>query len=200
LAINGKPLENTVVEWRSSAAAREGKTCQSCHMPDRKHLWRGIHDSAMVESGLTADFLANKDKARFRLTNTGVGHAFPTYVTPKAIMQAAALDMDNQIVPSTEVSVVIQRKVEFAGGEWVERADTRLLPGESQTLEISWPPSGRVRLWLEIHPDDFYDHDVFDALLRQLPSDGASAELIAEADRRAQASRFRLFETELDRH
>ena len=23
-------------------------TCQTCHMPDRRHLWRGIHDPAMV--------------------------------------------------------------------------------------------------------------------------------------------------------
>ncbi len=22
--------------------------CQTCHMPDRRHLWRGIHDSDMV--------------------------------------------------------------------------------------------------------------------------------------------------------
>lgn len=198
-AVNGKPLENTVVEWRDSPAAREGRTCQSCHMPDRRHLWRGIHDPAMVESGLTADFIADRDKARFRLTSTGVGHAFPTYVTPKVLMKGVALDKGGRTIAGTEVSLVIQRRVEFAGGGWVERSDTRLLPGQSATLEISWPPSGRVRLWLEVHPDDFYDHDVYDALLRELPSGSPAAMLIAEADRRAQASRFRLFETVLRR-
>ena len=198
-AVNGKPLENTVVEWRDSPAAREGKTCQSCHMPDRRHLWRGIHDPAMVESGLTADFFADQDRARFRLTSTDVGHAFPTYVTPKVIMKGVALDQAGRVIPGTEVSHVIQRRVEFAGGAWVERSDTRLLPGQSVMLEISWPPSGRVRLWLEVHPDDFYDHDVYDALLGGLPSGSPAAILIAEADRRAGASRFRLFETEFDR-
>ena len=46
LALNGKPLENTYEEWRRSPAARRGLQCQNCHMPDRRHLWRGIHDVA----------------------------------------------------------------------------------------------------------------------------------------------------------
>jgi len=44
-ALNGKLLENTYQEWQASRYAREGKPCQSCHMPERRHLWRGIHDS-----------------------------------------------------------------------------------------------------------------------------------------------------------
>jgi hypothetical protein len=32
--INGKPLENTVAEWRQSRQAAAGQTCQTCHMPD----------------------------------------------------------------------------------------------------------------------------------------------------------------------
>lgn len=198
-AINGKPLENTVAEWQASPAAREGKTCQSCHMPDRKHLWRGIHDPEMVKSGLTAEFAADTSKARFRLTSTGVGHAFPTYVTPKVIMKGVGLDGAGRPLSGTERQHVIQRRVEFIGGDWVERYDTRLLPGQAATLEVSWPASGRVRMWLEVHPDDFYDHDVYDALLRDLPKGTASAKLIAQADRQARESRFRLFETDLSR-
>lgn len=198
-AVNGKPLENTVVEWRDSPAARAGQTCQSCHMPDRRHLWRGIHDPEMVKSGLTPEFIAGTAGARFRLNNTGVGHAFPTYVTPKVVMTGVALDEAGKPIPGTERSHVIQRRVEFAGGEWVERSDTRLMPGQSATLEMPWPRSGRVQMWLEVHPDDFYDHDVYDGLLRELPKESPAAALIAEADRRARASRFRLFEREITR-
>ena len=198
-AVNGKPLENTVAEWRESPAAREGRTCQSCHMPDRRHLWRGIHDPEMVASGLTPDFVAGRDAARFRLANTGVGHAFPTYVTPKVVMMGVALDRAGRPLPGTEVSHVIRRRVAFDGGAWVERSDTRLMPGQSATLEIPWPPSGRVRLWLEVHPDDFYDHDVYDALLGSLPDGGPAAALIGQADRRAGTSAFRLFQTDLRR-
>ena len=43
-ALNGKFLENTYEEWKASRYAREGTSCQSCHMPDRRHLWRGVHD------------------------------------------------------------------------------------------------------------------------------------------------------------
>ncbi len=41
LALNGKLLENTYNEWKASRFAREGVQCQDCHMPDRRHLWRG---------------------------------------------------------------------------------------------------------------------------------------------------------------
>jgi hypothetical protein len=198
-AINGKPLENTNVEWQASPAASEGKTCQSCHMPERQHLWRGIHDPDMVRSGVTPDFLAKPSLAVFRLTNTGVGHAFPTYVTPKVMMMGIALDKMGEPIAGTEVSSVIQRRVESIDGNWIERADTRLMPGQSATLEMPWPDSGTVRLWLEVHPDDFYDHSVYDGLLRDLPKNSDATRLIAEADRRAQANRYHLFETTLRR-
>jgi len=198
-AINGKPLENTVAEWRASPAAAEGKTCQSCHMPDRRHLWRGIHDPEMVRSGLKADFIGETGKARFRLTSAGVGHAFPTYVTPKVIMKGVGLDTSGRPVAGTMREHVIQRRVEFVNGEWIERFDTRLSPGESAVLDLPWPAGGRVRFWLEVHPDDFYDHDVYDALLRDLPKGGPAARLIAEADKHAGRARFRLFETEIIR-
>ena len=198
-AVNGKPLENTIVEWQVSPAAREGKTCQSCHMPDRKHLWRGIHDPEMVRSGLTPEFVSGPDSARFRLTNTGVGHAFPTYVTPKVVMKGVALDKAGKPIAGSEVSYVIQRRVASVGNEWIERSDTRLLPGKSISLEIPWPDSGAVRLWLEVQPDDFYDHQVYDRLLHELPKNTSAAKLITQADRRAKTSHFRLFETMLRR-
>jgi len=198
LAINGKPLENTYVEWQATSFAAAGVTCQGCHMPDRKHLWRGIHDPEMVKSGLVANFDVSTDRARFDLTSTGIGHAFPTYVTPKVVMRAIALDATGLPEPGPGISHSIQRVVEHVDGEWVERSDTRLLPGKTASLEMEWPESGRMKMWLEVHPDDFYDHSVYDVLLQQL-ADGPAADLIAEADRRAEASRFSLFETELTR-
>jgi hypothetical protein len=87
----------------------------------------------------------------------------------------------------------------MVNGDWIERSDTRLLPGQSATLEISWPKSGRVKFWLEVHPDDFYHQHVYGNLLRELAAYSASAKLIAEADRAAQASHFSLFETVVNR-
>jgi len=50
-----------------------------------------------------------------------------------------------------------------------------------------------------VHPDDFYHQHVYGSLSRELASDSISAKLIAEADRIAQPSQFRLFETVIQR-
>ena len=81
----------------------------------------------------------------------------------------------------------------------MEHSDTRLLPGETASLMLPWQGGGRIRMWLEIEPDDYYDKQVYDRLLEQLAADAAPARLISEADSRATASRYRLFETELKR-
>lgn len=53
-ASNGKPLENTCVEWAESRYAEKGQTCQSCHMSQGKHEFAGIHDRRMTRRGLAA--------------------------------------------------------------------------------------------------------------------------------------------------
>ncbi len=198
-AVNGKPLENTVVEWRESPFAAEGVTCQTCHMPDRRHLWRGIHDPDMVAEGLTARFSATAEGARFTLTNSGVGHAFPTYVTPRVEMRAVALDDAGQPVPATAARHLIQRIVSSTARGWIELADSRLLPGEEASLFLPWQGYAKARLWLEVAPDDYYDNQIYDVLLANLAPDSPSATLIARADRIAQASSYRLFVTEVEK-
>lgn len=194
-AVNGKPLQNTYVEWQASSYAARGVTCQVCHMPERKHLWRGIHDPEMTASGLTADTAATAAGAHLTITNTGVGHAFPTYITPLVELRGVRLDAGGRDIPGSEVRQAIQRVVEWTGGVWVERSDTRLLPGQSASLLVPWGEAASVRLWLEVTPDHFYDHEVYDDLLERLDAGSPAARLIAEADRRAAASRYRLFGT-----
>ncbi len=198
-AINGKPLENTVEEWRGSPQAAAGQTCQSCHMPNRQHLWRGIHDPATVAAGLTAKTSADEDKVHFAVTSTGVGHAFPSYVTPKVILHAVLLDATGKPKPGSEVTHVIQRRVEYDGTDWREIVDTRLLPGQTAMVEIAWKDSKRARLWLEVRPDEFYHAVTYAQLRRDLPKASPAARLIAEADARARASVYTLFTTEIER-
>ncbi|MFQ5984650.1 MAG: multiheme c-type cytochrome [Alphaproteobacteria bacterium] len=198
-AVNGKPLENTYVEWQASPQAAQGITCQVCHMPERRHLWRGIHDPDMVAAGLTAHFSATAEEARFTLTNSGVGHAFPTYVTPRVEMHAVALDADGREVPATAVLHVIQRAVAHTGGRWVENFDSRLLPTESATLSLPWQGYAKARLWLEVKPDDYYDNYIYDVLLSDVVPGSPAERLLARADRAAHGSSYRLFDTEIDR-
>lgn len=79
----------------------------------------------------------------------------------------------------------------------MERSDTRLFPEESLHLFVPWSGSRRARLWLEIHPDDYYHYQVYEYLLEGANEKDPSTSLIAEADSLAQANQYRLFETEL---
>ena len=196
-AINGKPLQNTYAEWRASPQAAQKMVCQTCHMPDRAHLWRGIHDPAMVAKGLTPQFQVDAQKARFEIANTGVGHAFPTYAVARVVMQAVALDRDGSPQLQTLRSYVIARRMRYEGNGWVELSDTRLLPGRSAAIELAWNGSNRIRVWLDIIPDDFYAREVFPGLIQTLQ--GQARELAVQAQAAATVSPFRLYETELRR-
>lgn len=198
-AINGKPLENTVFEWQASPQAAEGITCQNCHMPDRKHLWRGIHDPDMVENGLEAKYDVTVDMARFTLTNTGVGHAFPTYITPKVIMRAARLDPQGNEIAATAVEYVIKRDVGYAGGRWLEYSDTRLMPKEAASLDLDWKDSHRIRMWLEIRPDDYYENEVYGDLVAGYADGSPEKALIEKAITLAKANEFTLFDVIIEK-
>lgn len=197
--VNGKPLENTYVEWRASPQAAQGQTCQNCHMPDRRHLWRGIHDPDMVRSGLTMKSAVDGQRARFEITNSGVGHAFPTYAVPRVIMHAVALDSAGVPRRNTEVTHVIAREVQYANNDWTEISDTRLMPLQTAAIELRWNGADRIRLWLEVIPDHYYATQVYPALLQNAPLDSPATALIAKAAAGAAASPYRLFETELRR-
>ena len=197
--VNGKPLENTFVEWQSSPQAKQGVTCQNCHMPDRRHLWRGIHDPDMVRSGLSVRHSVDAQGGRFEITNTGVGHAFPTYVTPKVIMHAVALDSAGSPQLFTERIRVIGRDVRYVNDEWKEFSDTRLMPSETASLEFLWNGYDRVRVWLEVLPDSYYALEVFPGLLANGQQNQPSHRLISQAAAAAASSHFELFQTELRR-
>ncbi len=203
LALNGKLLENTYNEWKASRFAREGVQCQDCHMPDRRHLWRGIHDADMVRSGLTMTVTAGAARARpgetvtatLSVTSTRVGHAFPTYVTPRVVLRAELVDAAGQVVAGSRAEKVIAREVALDLSR--EVFDTRLLPGRSAVLRYRMrvpAPGLRVRLSVVVEPDAFYTK-FFETLLRQGAGRGeAEIRAALEASRR---SPFTVFEREL---
>lgn len=196
---NGKPLMNTFVEWQSSEFAKMGVGCQQCHMPDRAHAWRGIHDPAMVASGLSAEYRTAQDRVEFEVTNAGVGHAFPTYVTPRALMMAVAIDDSGVPIAGTEKTLRIARDVFQGRSGWEEISDTRLLPGTSATLQMAWGPWKWVKVWLEVQPDHFYEATSYPQMITTL-RDGSRARAHLEAAlAAAKLSSYRLFERILTR-
>jgi Zn-finger protein len=154
-AINGKPLENTVFEWEQSDFSRRGVSCQQCHMPDRKHEFRGIHDPEMVRKGLEIKLSHQGKDAVLAMTSTWIGHAFPTYVTPKVIVFAEAENQAGEVLERWVWEIV--REVEYSDG-WQETQDTRLMPGETREFVASQMPEEAVsiRYKVTVIPDFFY--------------------------------------------
>jgi hypothetical protein len=203
LRINGKTVENTYQEWLASPYPGQGKTCQTCHMPERRHLWRGIHDPETTRAGVTVTATVEPVRpavgegleARLTLANTGTGHAFPTYTTPAVILKAALLDADGQVLPGGfYAEKILQRRLDMDTSPWGERFDTRVLPGEGATLTFARRvPPGAVSLylWVWVEPDHFYT-----AFYRGYLAGGRDfpgAALLEEALRNSLESQYLLF-------
>jgi len=197
--LNGKPLENTYREWEVSRFAREGVQCQDCHMPDRRHLWRGIHDSEMVRSGLSIEVASPRgrvgagDVVSVTLTvrSVRVGHAFPTYVTPKVVLRAELVAATGELIEGSREERVIAREIALDLSR--EISDTRLLPGQSATLRFRrrLPAAGiSARLTVVVYPDAFYT-SFYEALLQQGAGRGAAQ--IREALEATRRSPFEIF-------
>jgi hypothetical protein len=192
-APNGKLLENTYTEWENSRYAAEGVVCQTCHMPDRRHLWRGIHDPDMVRSGVTIEWTISDAEAGLQVTNTGTGHRFPTYATPEVLVSVQLLDADRQPIVGAYTEHAIARRIGYQAGAWVELSDTRLLPDSGVAVTVAVPPEARhVRASITVRPDAFY-RELFESLLTGMLSDTSRA-LLTEAGRRAESSPFRIFD------
>ena len=197
-ALNGKLLENTYEEWKASRHAREGRSCQSCHMPERRHLWRGIHDPEMVRSAV--QFLPDGGEvsggmvhATLTVRNTGAGHYFPTYVTPKVVAAVEQVGANGRALPGTRVERTIQRQVPLDLAH--EIADTRLPPDGELRLDYRQPlhrSAAALVFRLRVEPDDFYA-----GLYRSLLAGGESRrgkEMIRKALKQAESSGFVAFE------
>ncbi|MBF0287380.1 MAG: hypothetical protein HQM14_06125 [SAR324 cluster bacterium] len=168
LKIGGNTIENTYIEWLESPAYEQGRTCQSCHMPDRKHLWKGIHDKEMTASGVTINHSVSSNtpksgssfSATLTIKNTGTGHMFPTYTTPAVFLKAAFLNKQGQAIPNFYEEKIIQRRLDMSTNPWTEFFDTRLAPNESLTLEFHKtvpPEAASFQLWIWVEPDEFYE-------------------------------------------
>lgn len=163
VAVNGKLLENTHEEWRASRYTTQATTCQDCHMPDGSHHFRGIHDPDMLRQGLTLEVTRTPGGITAKLTNSGAGHALPTYITPK--IRLTLYDQERAV----SVESVIQRSMHWdPDSGWRELSDTRLMPGESRHLSLPLAPGGTARAQVIVEPDADYHDRVYPYLIANL--------------------------------
>ncbi len=156
--LNDKVLVNTYREWEESIYSKNNITCQKCHMPDRQHLFRGIHDSEMVKRGISIEAASYKKGARLIIKNTGAGHFFPTYITPLVVVKGFMLDENGKAIPSSVKKAFIGRKVSLDLSK--EIFDTRIPPEKSFEFDYRVNKSyNRSKLVFEVrvYPDEFYN-------------------------------------------
>jgi hypothetical protein len=151
--VNGKLRENTYQEWLATDFAQQGQHCQSCHMPQRQHVWRGIHDMEMTRSALSVELASQPDadgayQLQAVVTNTGAGHYFPTYMVPEIVLHLEVVDAEGGVRELARD--IIAWRVNLALTE--EIFDQRLAPGESHRLSGKLQNiAGYSQLRLRIH-------------------------------------------------
>ncbi len=194
----GKPLLNTYKEWLEGPYMRKGVQCQHCHMPDREHTWKGVHDPETFREGVALSMIAGRGDSgtvsvRVRVKNAGAGHYLPTTPTPAAWVSIELLDASGERIKGAYAEKRIGRHLAYEGG-WKELEDTRIPPGESLELAAAWK-SGRVskaktaRIRLRVEPDEYYERFYLRRLKnKKLPTNERG--MFEEALRRTRDSQY----------
>jgi cytochrome c553 len=196
LAVAGRPLLDTYREWLEGPYMKRGIQCQHCHMPNREHTFRGVHDPATFRQGIAVTARATRSGAKVAVTaavgNVGAGHFLPTTPTPAAWLVAELVDADGKAIRGARAEKRIGRHIVFDGG-WKVREDTRIPPGEQLTLTAAWQRGGvaratGLRVTITVHPDDYYEGFYRARLRRKLTAD--ARRLYQQALARAEAARY----------
>ncbi|MEO5334491.1 MAG: cytochrome c family protein [Magnetococcus sp. YQC-5] len=197
LAVNGKPIQNTLAEWQASPFPARGMTCQKCHMPEGRHSFLGIHDPETVANGLTVQVESDAAGALYKVGSTAIGHAFPTYMIPRVTLQGMLFDAKGREIKEQRRQFILERRMEYVGDLLQEQVDTRLLPGKEVQIRVAWHSDGRegvrIQFRLIVEPDYHYQTHVFNRLLENPQSDLAR-DFIRRAMQQAGESRYTLFE------
>ena len=126
------------------------------------------------------------------MTSTRVGHAFPTYVTPRVILRGELVDETGAVIAGTRVQRIVAREVALDLSR--EVGDTRLAPGRSVELRYARRVDRdglRLRFTVVVEPDAFYTQ-FFETLLAQ--GAGVGTAQVREALEASRRSPFTVFE------
>ncbi|HTM22436.1 MAG TPA: c-type cytochrome, partial [Kofleriaceae bacterium] len=164
VAVNGRPLLDTYREWLEGPYMRRGVQCQHCHMANRQHAMKGVHDPDSFRQAIDVQAWATRAadgaiEVRARLRNAGAGHSLPTTPAPAAWLVVELVDAAGRALPGASASRRIGRIIEWQGTRFVERADTRVPPGESIELRARLRAAAArgVRVRVQVDPEDFYE-------------------------------------------
>lgn len=202
--VSGKRMMETYAEWEQSRYAKEQITCQNCHMPDRSHTWRGIHDPVMTANAVASSLGFKKIEGEWyvyaSLKNTGAGHRFPTYSVPKVFLYLSLYENGKQkrILAEKTIGRVTDLDLQH------EFEDTRLLPDEEVVLKErltseEFKTRKEIRFIAIVEPDEFYvrmfQHN-WDRR-KEFGIEGREEKQLEEALKKAKSTRYVLFEKKI---
>jgi hypothetical protein len=139
--------------------------------------------------------LGDRLEAELKLTNSGVGHYFPTYVTPKVVLRIELVDPLGQVVPDSVEEEIIGRQVTLNLDR--EIADRRIPPKGTHTfryLRRIGQAGLKLRVAVIVYPDEFYAR-FYEAKLAGRLS-GIERKRLSKALEDARNSAYTLFEQE----
>ncbi len=128
------------------------------------------------------------------LTNSGVGHYFPTYLTPKVFLRMDLVDTAGRRVPGSLKETVIGREATLDLSR--EVYDTRLAPKASFTMSHAWTVDRaglRLRARVDVEPGHFYTQ-FFQAAI---PTAERGKTQLQQALRQTRRSSFTVFSREV---
>ena len=141
-------MQDTFGEWRAFAAGGGQGTCQSCHMPGGRHLFRGAWDVELLKKSLRVDvdvdIGAGAGGVALVLRSVDVGHHFPTgdlfrHLTVEVC--DGSCDVDGGWREVFRIGRVF-------GGEGLDKRvveDTSLVPGVARRVVVPARAAWRVR-------------------------------------------------------
>lgn len=181
--LNGLIVCDTVRSWRESRYPKEGKTCQSCHMPgstgiaadgpaapqdaprDRplhSHRFRGPHnDPALLREAATLQQQATRTadgglQLQLSVTNSGTGHDLPSGLPERLIvLRVSAKDRNGDVVWQNWKEDVYRENREAAFGLFGFSPDGGEVPpmGAARIDHLSLMPEETRRLDYRLSPE-----------------------------------------------
>lgn len=143
-------VQNTYREWLDFKARGGKGTCQSCHMPEGKHLFQGAHTPEMLLGSITLVAKKRADGIEFLITPKNVGHRFPTGDLFRHLtLEVAKAGKDFEAIKS--IGRVYAVTVDNKTGEVRQflKTDTSLGPFDS--LRVLYKGVGPIRYRLVYH-------------------------------------------------
>ena len=140
-ALGGKLLQDTYNEWRGeplragaacSARTATCRTAATCGAASTTPTWCARDSPSRRGPTPSATGPGTGPSLRLTVTSTRVGHAFPTYVTPRVVLRIELIDAEGRLVAGSRTERIIAREVALDLSR--EYFDTRLRPGEAATL------------------------------------------------------------------